>query len=648
MSRIDRLAPGGAQAGQDARSASGGAFAARIAAVLLLFLPGVATAQSVRVGENVRVSRAHPERAHYELRVAAHPTDPEVLLGAGMAWSDSAAEYDVIAYRSSDGGESWTPKLEVDREEAVMDPDVAFGPDGWAYLTEFGGGEQLLHRSPDGGKRWVEPTEINVGDRPFLSVSGAGTDHEGRVYVHGSDRSEPLDDGRGMKAVGVVRADEQGSDLLPGEKLHVEGDRYVLGNGPSVVLSDGTLVMVYPERRDGSEIGTYEAQTAPDPRLERRPNARLRAVVSPDGGEHFSAARTVSDWYHRFGRGRSATMPALAADTSAGPFRDRLYAAWTDFRSGEGRILLSHSEDRGRSWSDPIVVNRGGGPAFRPTLAVNGDGVLGVAWYDRRDSPSGLGWSVRFAASTDGGETVGPSVRVSEEGFRYAWDRGLVTRGMGGSGEDVKADVSLHSFNEIGGHTAGMAADASGAFHPFWVGNRTGVPQIWTAAVEVDGTAVPHGDTALSELADLRGRVALRVTRTGYEGSPGVVTMEARLRNTSEDTIRGPILLRVTDAWSEFGDVTVLGGRSGETGPGAVLPVASAGPEGALPPGAATEPVEVRARVDAERELGPKRPPPPGRRTGAGYGLLNLDLVPLGRVPSVGESGRGREVTDGG
>ena len=611
-----------------------------LAAALLAagaLLPGASplTAQEVRVGEDRHVSSPNPDWGHYEVRVAAHPSDSDVLLAAGMAISDTADRYDVIAYRSSDGGESWTQALNVAPGSGEGDPDLAFGPGGRAYLIEMGAGEDLLHRSADGGRSWGEPTPVEIGDRPFLAVSGARTEHPGRVYVHSSSRTDPLDGGRGEKAVAVLRTDSGGSEVVSRKRLHVDGDRYVLGTGESAVLSDGTVVFLYPERRDRSGIGRYEAETGPDPRVTREPNARLQALVSPDGGEAFGPARTVSNWYHRFGRGRSAMIPALAADTGSGPFRDRLYAAWTDFRSGRGQILLSHSEDRGKSWSDPIVVNRGGGPAFRPMLAVNDEGVLGVAWYDRRESPSGLGYSVRFAASTDGGETVGPSVRVSEEPFRYSWDDGLVTMGMGrGGGGAHRADVSLHSFNETGGHTAGMAADASGRFHPVWVDNRTGVSQIWTAPVTVDGEAVRHGDRRLSRLQDVTSRTALKIERTDYDGAPGVVTVRARLRNTSGDTIHGPLHLRLVELWSELGEARLVDSRQGETGPGAVISLADAVPDGSLAPGETTDPVTIRARIVSPADLGPKMPPPPGRRAGAGYGLLNLDLVALGRVQS--------------
>lgn len=593
------------------------------------------SAQEIEVGTNVRVSSEKPDRAHFEMRVAAHPTDPDVLLGAGMAWSDSAGKYDVIAYRSDDGGESWRPTLEVERGGSSMDPDVAFGPDGWAYLVEFGygpdvdGAEELLHRSPDGGTTWRSPREIDVGDRPYVSVAGAGTERSGRVYVDGTDEVDPPGSRDERSALRVARLAGHGDEVLGTTALPADSGRRIVGNGNSAVLSDGSLVVLYPEWRADADLDPHGP--GPDGPRVREPNARLMTSVSDDGGRTFGTARPGARWYNRWGRGRSGTMPVIAADTSSGPFRDRLYAAWTDFRSGEGEILLSHSDDRGRSWSDPIVVNRSGGPAFHPMLAVNGDGVLGVAWYDRRHSPDGAGWALRFAASTDGGVTVGPSVRVSEGSYRLAWDRGLVLKaGDPSRGRTHRADAVLHHFNEDGGDTAGMAVDASGVFHPFWVDNRTGVPQIWTAPVRVNARGIRHGDTALAEIRDLSSRTVMRIDRISYDGSPGVVTMEARLRNASQETIRGPVLLRVVDLWSEFGSPRVVNSREGRTGPGAII---EAGERGTLlRPGEAIGPVEIRARLDSARAPGRTDPLPPGRRAGAGYGVLNVDLKALGRV----------------
>jgi hypothetical protein len=99
-----------------------------------------------------------------------------------------------------------------------------------------------------------------------------------------------------------------------------------------------------------------------------------------------------------------------------------------------------------------------------PTVAVNKDGIVGVLWYDRRDSDDNLSYYARFSASTDGGATWLPSVRVSESPN--------TAKGKSGSGV-------------TGGDTAGLAASADGIFHALWIDNRTGVQQVWTSAITV-------------------------------------------------------------------------------------------------------------------------------------------------------------------
>src|SRR5207248_2638620 len=113
-------------------------------------------------------------------------------------------------------------------------------------------------------------------------------------------------------------------------------------------------------------------------------------------------------------------VPSLAVDTTNGTFKDRLYAVWSDARSGRFEIYLSYSADKGKTWSRPRIVNddrpnsaRLAGPDHaRPVVAVNRFGIIGVAWDDRRDTTDNLGWYERFSASLDGGETWQPSTRV--------------------------------------------------------------------------------------------------------------------------------------------------------------------------------------------------------------------------------------------
>ena len=45
----------------------------------------------------------------------------------------------------------------------------------------------------------------------------------------------------------------------------------------------------------------------------------------------------------------------------------------------------------------------------------------------------------------------------------------------GGGGGKLSLRISYHAFGFSGGHYAGLAVSADGAFHPTWVDNRTGV-----------------------------------------------------------------------------------------------------------------------------------------------------------------------------
>jgi hypothetical protein len=170
-------------------------------------------------------------------------------------------------------------------------------------------------------------------------------------------------------------------------------------------------------------------------------------------------------------------VPAsLAVDANSARFRDRAYVVWTDFATGRGQIRIAHSTDGGATWSVPRFVNddslaavrAGGGPDhFMATVAVNKDGVVGVLWYDRRDANDNLAYYARFAASFDGGLTFSPSVRVS------------------GAPNDPGAQRDRQAFLATGGDTAGLTAAADGRFHAVWIDNRTGIQQVWTAAISV-------------------------------------------------------------------------------------------------------------------------------------------------------------------
>ena len=76
--------------------------------------------------------------------------------------------------------------------------------------------------------------------------------------------------------------------------------------------------------------------------------------------------------------------PALAVDLDASsPHRGRAYVVWArQFGFEDRRLLVSHTDDHGATWSTPVRVS--GVPAFpiNSSVAVGADGTVYVAWDD--------------------------------------------------------------------------------------------------------------------------------------------------------------------------------------------------------------------------------------------------------------------------
>jgi len=425
----------------------------------------------------------------------------------------------------------------------------------------------------------------------------------------------PFEGKKQLADISLFTSRDGGVSFLGPVKRVSVGKRYVLGVGNGALLSDGTVVMIF------GEIDRYwddEGETGDVPEsTPEKANGALKVVTSNDGGESLEEASVVSDFHMLWPPVATSMIGYVAADPGSSAFRDRVYAVWPDQRSGRQEILIAHSDDKAKTWSKPLVVNDAtpvAGPArdhLMPTVAVNKDGVVGVAWYDRRDNPDNLGWWVRFRASLDGGETFLPSVRVSEAPATFGpSERWTVHANSSGGGKkppgvkDAKAPggpvsvgMSLNSFQFNGGHTGGIAADASGVFHPFWIDNRSGLAQIWTAPVTVNGSALQNGSSALAGLDDVSANVALEVTATDYDRKTNRLTLRAKLKNTSQVRLLGPFQMRLLNLTSELGRPEAENSDGGGRGPGAVWDWSGAIPGGALDPGEESQPRELVFRL---------------------------------------------------
>ena len=520
------------------------------------------TQLTIRVGPNIRVS-THPRREHDEVQITADPYNPNNLAACSSveAFPGGGVRMGVnphtILYISRDGGRTWVSGVEdsslatavggrPDLHARSWDPSCEYGRDGKLYFAtankvEEGdsAGRVRLYRSADGGQTWLEPTTIasDFWDKPWIVAdTGSTSPFQGRLYLAYYSLK--------MGGVALVSSSDGGTSF----SVSPVSDSQVHGPTGGTVLSDGTLVLVGENS--------------------------LVAIVSTDGGQTVAAYPIAA----MIPRDKLADRfwPRIAADTSPGPFHDRVYAVWEGIDGGRREVQVAYSADKGRSWSSPLTVSDNpisgdqrhrpaqaqttetptslsGLPSLLPAIAVNRNGVVGVSWYDRRDNPDKLGYYVRFSASLDGGETWLPSVRVSErpsEALNPLHSRSgvsLITYLDRRDTARSTLDLSITRFAWIeGGDYAGLAASADGVFHPLWIDNRTGIKQVWTASVHVSGRA--RQDPTLEGLREITNDVTVTFDGLKFRRmslTSGVIVGNVYLTNRALVALKEPVRLQM-------------------------------------------------------------------------------------------------------
>lgn len=609
-------------------------------------------AGQIHVGRNVHVSQGHANYSLGEVLLSADPDDANHLLGCGVVYGESENRRWTVAYVSTDGGKTWNPTLETKHFEDSADEACALGRNGVASYITIGFTDVNrdhptyalgVYRSADGGMTWTQHEDIPLSfqslDRESLTIDLTHGPFANRVYVTGVSQIADLH-GSSHSGFAVWYSRDGGVTFQGPFKRVAGGDHYLLDIGNSVVLSDGKLVSIFGDLKDST--GSATPANVPG-----EANAVLESITTTAGGASLSQATKVDDFFmlhHEKGLGISTVgIPTLAVDPGDGPFHGRLYTTWADGRDGRSAIRFAYSTDQGKTWSKSTAIDDVAGPVynetgpenFLSTVAVNRAGVVVVTWYDRRDNRDGLGWYVRTRASLDGGETWLPSVRVSEKPNTFAPGQTLVT---GAAAERAGADpgnvdggspthvaVLTQGRQFFAGDYAGLAADAGGTFHAFWIDDRTGLAQIWTAAIVVDGIAVRNGDAELADLRDVSDNVEVKVVSSAYDRVSNMVTIGVRLKNSSKKAITGALKVRLVDVVSSIGTPAAANADNHLSQPGAVWDLSSSVKDGVLKPGDASDLRQLVFRVTTPLKLLERR--------SVRYRLLDFDVrVLAGKV----------------
>lgn len=355
----------------------------------------------------------HPSHDDWEPAVAADPNAPWVYVAVtryGAPLCAGCPDPTIMFERSKDGGKTWSKARPVCRCRGTdwqADPILEVAPNtGSVYAIWMNGWNVHFSRSDDHGKTWSDPVstkgKVAWNDKPAMTVSDDGQD----VYVSWNGPS-------GGDAF-VARSSDGG--LTWRRRKVVDSDRYyfaydgTMTPSGSVVFAESSLDYSGP---DGEPVGVV----------------KHHALISDDGGDTWRnvvvgtvrigvpcvAVACSSDYY----LGHSSV--ASDADGNLVFVFDGAKRA-----RARQRTWVTTSADGGDTWTTPVPVSTPHEQSGFPMVDATGSGDMRM-WYMETVDGSRNAWNVWYRASTDGGDTWSPAVKLSDvtSGWAYLSKRGF-------------------------------------------------------------------------------------------------------------------------------------------------------------------------------------------------------------------------------
>jgi hypothetical protein len=628
---------------------------------LLALTPAVSGAQEIRIEPPVRVS-PQDSGGHTWAMGNTHsaPDDPSSLITCGIRIRSEPLSWDGYLYSSADGGLTWR----VARIDSTLtddgDPDqisetsCALGRHGTMYMNTSVYGKwhsnpfQLAHSS-DGGLTWSAPLQRRGWyDATRSVVDNSGGSFDGHLYVFsnrfdvGADpRSNPC-----YPCYEPLLTSADGGASVQAAVTDRPGKQYRHAGWPSqaAVLNDGKVMAVHSVLFVGSADPVWHVGDA-----HSSAHMGIDVVTSSDGGRSIDKPVTIRRWDWNSAaadtagpRGLFDYVPTLAVDRSSGTHRSRAYVCWRERNDADAtaRIMLSWSDDSGKTWSKPNRVDdaprnrvgessaqrdRGTDPMV-PAIAVNKDGAVGLLWMERFAMPS---W--RFSVSLDGGATFLPSTSVytthaRDEAFRTEWFNYYATAQDHPSEIHLSDDPAIRPLPKPGftlytqfDQESALTATTDGVFHAMWITRDDGA--LWTARIHVAGRASTEQGLSLEGLTDVSKRVRFEARNFHYDEPSARMSVDVVLVNTSlgvpdrqpwiEDRetfkpsdsessngpLQAPLILRVTSTYSDAGHLDLVNFDGSDSTGTPLVDWSKALPSGGLSPGARSSPRRLEFKV---------------------------------------------------
>ncbi len=254
---------------------------------------------------------------------------------------------------------------------------ISFQPDNyWIDKTEIasGDGYQGPWMMNDSDFRYVDAPSADINDNNYIGVTWVDQAEKNVLF----QMFEPGGEARFDEPVNVSRSPDIFSWL------------------PRVVISGGDADEVYILWQEIEFTGGSHG-------------GEIYFARSDDGGRTFSDPVNLSNTPAGAAKGRltarywdNGSLDIIKDDDGT------LYVGWTEY---EGKLWFSSSNDRGETFSDLLHIDGDNDlPARGPSLAVNNDGDIFIAWTVGEDNEA----DIRLARSVDGGESFGETQIVFE------------------------------------------------------------------------------------------------------------------------------------------------------------------------------------------------------------------------------------------
>ena len=246
---------------------------------------------------------------------------------------------------------------------------------------------------------WREPVEVAIGP----AYQGAWQQNDSEFH-YVDDPTVAIGDGG---VIAVAWADQTRRDVffqvydrsgvpLRAAPVNVSKDAEVFSWLPRIALAAGDPDVVYVAWQElvfsgGSHGGD------------------IFFARSTDGGKDFDTPLNLSVSIAGDGKGRVSPdrWDNGSLDVAVGPGGE-IHVAWTEY---EGALWYRRSSDGGRTFSERMrIAGDRDAPARAPSIAVGADEDVHLSWTVLEGAAPGL----RVATSTDGGATFGAAIVVGE------------------------------------------------------------------------------------------------------------------------------------------------------------------------------------------------------------------------------------------